>query len=103
MESDQASGQRLLCSKDFVWFKKIALQLRAEFPSYKSKIPRYPMPNMLVRFAGLFDKVIASIIPDLNKVVQYDCSPAHALGWNARSTEEAIFSGAQSLVDFKIV
>lgn len=103
LENPDAAGQRLLCSNGFVWFKDIALQLRHEFPDYEKKIPRYDMPNFLVRIAGIFDKVIAEIVPDLDKVVQYDSSPAKQLGWQPRAIEEAISAGAKSLVEFKVV
>jgi dihydroflavonol-4-reductase len=102
-EAPSAAGQRLLCSNGFVWFRDIAAQLREELPGYKNKIPRYPMPDFLVRVAGLFDKVIASIVPDLGKRIEYDCTPAKLLGWDPRPPQEAISAGAKSLIEHVVV
>ena len=61
------------------------------------------MPNFVVRILALFDKVLASIVDDLGKVVEYDCTPARNLGWQPRPPEEAISAGAKSLMDFGVV
>ena len=102
-ENDASIGKRLLCSNGFRWFAGISAQLIKEFPAYKKKLPTIEMPYILVRVLAIFDKVIASIVDDIGRVVEYDCTTAKALGWNPRSPEEAISAGAKSLIDLKIV
>ena len=102
-ENDSSIGKRLLCSNGFRWFSTISAQLISEFPAYKRKLPSREMPFFLVKIVALFDKVVAGIVDDIGKVVEYDCAPALALGWTPRSPEEAISSGAKSLIDLKLV
>jgi dihydroflavonol-4-reductase len=102
-ENDVSIGKGLLCSNGFRWFAGISAQLIEEFPAYKKKLPTIQMPYFLVRVLAIFDKVIASIVGDIGRVVEYDCTAAKELGWNPRSPEEAISAGAKSLIDLKIV
>jgi len=102
-ENNSSIGKRLLCSNGFRWFSAISKQLISEFPAYKKKLPSREMPFFLVKIVALFDKVVAGIVNDIGKVVEYDCTPALDLGWTPRSPEDAISSGAQSLIDLKLV
>ena len=102
-ESSSAAGQRLLCSSGHRWFVDISKQLIAEFPAYKKKLPKRELPNFLVKVLALFDEVIAFIVCDLGKVIEYDCSPAKKLGWSPASADDAISSGARSLIKLGIV
>lgn len=102
-EHPEAAGQRLLCSNGFRWFKAISAHLKQEFPAYAKKFPTRELPDFVIKFLGLFDPVLAFTSKSLGKVVEYDCSPAHQLGWNPRSPEEAIRDGAQSLIDTGVV
>jgi dihydroflavonol-4-reductase len=98
-EHPDAAGQRLLCSNGFRWFTAISAHLRSEFPTYAKKLPSKQLPNFVIRILALFDPVMAFTVKSLGKQVEYDCSPAKALGWNPRSPEDAVTAGAQSLID----
>ncbi|XOV86163.1 MAG: SDR family oxidoreductase [Pseudomonadota bacterium] len=102
-EHPDAAGQRLLCSNGFRWFKAISAHLRQEFPAYKKKLASRELPDFVIRLMALFDPVMAFTVKSLGQQVEYDSSPARALGWNPRSPEEAITAGARSLIDLKLV
>lgn len=98
-EHPDAVGQRLLCSNGFRWFTAVSAYLKEEFPDYAKKLPTRELPNFVIKFLALFDPIMAFTAKSLGKQVEYDCSPAKALGWQPRSPEEAIKDGAQSLID----
>ncbi len=103
-ESAESPGRRLLCSSGFRWMKEIAQSLREKFPDYRKTIPTKEMPNLLLKALSFFDRSITPFLPDIEIRKEMDTSPAKdLLGWTPRSPEEAIESGAQSLIDFGIV
>ena len=102
-ESPHAAEQRLLCSNGERSLIEISRQLMEEFPAYRRKLPKRELPNVLVRMLAHFDEVISFIVDDLEKSIEYDCTPAKQLGWQPRSVEEAITAGAKSLIDLKLV
>lgn len=61
----QSEGLRLIGSNGFFSFRDIALLLAKRFP--RRRIPLRVAPHFLIRFLGLFDKAIASIIPALGR------------------------------------
>ena len=100
-ESPDATGKRFLCTNGFRWMRDIALLLNKEFP--KSKSPTIEMPSLFFMFSSIFLKSMELIKDDGDKVKTADISQAKAIGWEPRSVEEAIISGARSLVDIGIV
>ncbi len=100
-EKDEAIGKRLLCGAGFRWFIEIARVLRQAFPDQKG-IPGREMPNFLSHIFALFVKEVAAFLDDLEVIKRLDCSPAHDLGWQPRSPEEAIIAGGKSLIDLGI-
>ncbi|MEJ6516322.1 MAG: aldehyde reductase [Pseudomonadales bacterium] len=102
-EQADAAGQRLLCSNGFRWFKAVSACLIEEFPAYKDKLATRELPDFVIRILALFDPVMAFTAKSLGTQIEYDCSPAKALGWNPRSPEDAIKAGAKSLIDLGVV
>jgi len=102
-EHADAAGQRLLCTNGFRWLKDISAYLAGEFPAFAKKLPTRELPDFVIKILALFDPVMAFTAKSLGQQVEYDCSPAKALGWNPRSPEEAIKDGAKSLVDLGAV
>ena len=103
-ESPAAPGRRFLCSSGFRWLKEMAIILREQFPHYRKKISVRSMPNLLCKMLSLFDGSIARFIPDLEIKKEMDISNAReALGWQPRPPEEAIVSGARSLIDLGLI
>ena len=103
-ESPDGSGRRFLCSSGFRWLKEIASCLREKFPDYRKRLSTRDMPNFLLKVLSLFDGSIPQFLPDIELKKEMDTNPARdLLGWTARSPEEAIESGARSLIAHGIV
>jgi dihydroflavonol-4-reductase len=103
-ESPEALGRRFLCSSGFRWLKEMSVFLRENFPEYRKKISVREMPNFLLKIISIFDGSVAWFVPDLEIKKEMDVSPAHkVLGWEPRSPEESIKSGARSLIDLGII
>jgi nucleoside-diphosphate-sugar epimerase len=103
-ESVNAAGKRFLCSSGFRWLREMAVFLREHFPDYRKKVPSKMMPNFIVKIVSIFDPSVARFIPDLGIRKDMDTNPAkEILGWQPRSPEEAIESGARSLIELGIV
>ena len=60
---DETIGQRLIASDRTLWFRDMAMALRAAFPD--RKIATRNAPNFLIRLLARFDKSLASITPVL--------------------------------------
>jgi dihydroflavonol-4-reductase len=101
LENPDAIGQRLIAANGFLWFREIATLLIEAYPD--RRIPVREMPNWLSRLASLFVREIGTILNDLDVEKQLDNSPAKNLGWKPRTPQEAILSGARSLIDLGIV
>lgn len=103
-ESSESSGRRFLCSSGFRWIKEMSIYLRENFPDYRKKISVRDMPNFLLKIVSFFDGSVTQFLPDIELKKEMDVSPARdLLGWKPRSPEEAIHSGARSLIDIGIV
>jgi dihydroflavonol-4-reductase len=104
MTTPEAAGQRFLCSGGTVWIKDIAEMLHAQYGSRGYKIPRLVFPVLLAKLVGLFDKKVALVIPSLNWDFELSNEKAkRILKWQPRSSEEAILSMAESLVENGLV
>ena len=101
LEHPDAIGQRLIAANGFLWFREIAALLTNTYPD--RKIPLREMPNWLTRFSSLFIRELGTILKDLDIAAQLDNSPAKKLGWQPRTPQEAVLSGAKSLIDLGIV
>jgi dihydroflavonol-4-reductase len=103
-ESSEAAGRRFLCSAGFRWMKDMAIVLRERFPDYRKKISVKDMPNFLLKIYSLFDGSVKRFLPDLEIKKEIDTNLARTvLGWQPRSPEEAIESGARSLIELGVV
>ncbi len=95
-------GQRFIGSERFMWFVDIARELKAAFPD--RKIVMRQAPDFVVRFLGLFDKSIGTIIPILGRRDDANAEKARRiLGMTFRPGPESLKETAQFLVDNKLV
>lgn len=97
------AGSRLLCSHGHMSLLEIATLLAREIPSLGRTLPRHELPSFVFRVLAKFNRVVATIAPDLDKIVEYDCGPAFELGWQPRPIEEAIICGATSLIEHGVI
>ncbi|MFN7180816.1 SDR family oxidoreductase [Hyphomonas sp.] len=104
MTNPAAAGQRFLVGDRFMWFSEVAAVLRREFPAYSKKVPAKELPGWMVKLIAMVNPPARQIIPEIGRERHISSEKAkRVLGWQARSAEEAIISGAKSLIDFKVV
>ncbi|MGH6972658.1 MAG: NAD-dependent epimerase/dehydratase family protein, partial [Caulobacteraceae bacterium] len=100
MTNPAAAGERFVAAGAWTWMADIAALLRARLGEAAAKVPTRKVPDFVIRLAGLADKEIASVAPDLGR--RHDFSSAKAqsvLGWRPRPLEETILDCARSLVE----
>jgi nucleoside-diphosphate-sugar epimerase len=95
-----AKGERFLAvAGSFVSIQEIAQVLKARLGDAARRVPTRMLPNWLVRLVGLFDPAVATIVPELGKLKNATSEKARrVLGWQPRSSEEAIVATAESLM-----
>lgn len=101
MEAPNAAGQRYLAvsDDDFVSAKGIADILKEGLPNAETKkVPSFVLPDWFLKIAGIFDKGIGMIVPELSRLRPASNAKAkNDLGWIPRNAKEAVLSGAESL------
>ena len=100
MTDPAAKGERFLAvAGDFLSILDIATILKRRLGAAAKRVPTRQLPNWLVRLAALRDPVVKQITPELGIVKNATGEKARrVLGWNPRSSEEAIVATAESLV-----
>jgi nucleoside-diphosphate-sugar epimerase len=105
MTHPAAKGERFLAvAGDFMLIHAIAMVLRERMGEAGKKVPTRQLPNWLVRLAALRDPVVKQILPELGKLKNGSNEKAkRVLGWTPRTSEEAIVSTAQSLLQLGLL
>ncbi len=104
MTVPEANGKRFCCCGDFVWMKEMAEILNANFSEQGYKVPTRTLPDFVVRFVGLFDKLVRVTTPRLGLELHVSNERIkRVLGWQPRSTEEMIVATGESLIDLGLV
>jgi nucleoside-diphosphate-sugar epimerase len=100
MTHPAASGGRFLAAAgDSVSLHDVARMLRAGMGARARRVPRFQLPNWLVRLAARRDPSLRPAVPQLGKVRNASSEKARRLlGWAPRRSEEAIIATAESLV-----
>lgn len=104
MECREAAGERFSCTGDYMTMREIAMTLAARFPEHASKLPKFVLPDLVVRLASRFDRSIAAVLPDLG--VRRHVSNRKAgeiLGIGFRPAREAVEEMGQSVIDHGLV
>jgi len=96
----EAAGQRFIAAGVWGWMADLAALLREQLgPEQARRIPTRKAPDLVIRLAGLFDRDLGSIVPDLGR--RHDFTSARAqsvLGWKPRPLEETVLDCARSLI-----
>ena len=105
MTNPAAAGERFLVSDKFMWFSEVANTLRGKLPpAYDKKLPKGELPGWVLKLMANINPAVKQVIPELNRERQVSSEKAkRILGWQPRSAEEAILSGAKSLIEHKAV
>jgi dihydroflavonol-4-reductase len=104
MLSPAAAGQRFIASSEFLWYGEVAALLRERLGDRGSKVPTWPLPDIVVRGVAVIDRQLSIIVGNLSR--RRDFSSAKAaklLNWRARPAREAILDCARSLIEHKLV
>lgn len=104
MTTPAAAGHRFCCCVDFVWLTEMAAILNQHFGDRGYKAPTRTLPDLAVRFAGLFDKAIGAAVPRLGHQEKVSTARIEeVLGWQPRSIEEMIIATGESLIELGLV
>ncbi len=105
MTDPAAKGERFLAvTGDFMSILEISRVLRSRLGAAGAKTPTREMPDWLVRLIALFSAQMKLAVPELGKTKNGSNDKARrVLGWRPRSAEEALVSGAESLVRFGLL
>lgn len=100
-----AQGERFLAvAGDFVSMHDIAGILKDRMGAAANRVPSRQLPDWLVRLAALRDPAVKQIVPELGKRKNGTSEKARRmLGWEPRSTEDAIVATAESLLRFGLL
>ncbi len=105
MTDPAAAGERFIAISDGAMsIHEIALVLRANLGVAAARVTKRQVPDWVVRLFALRDPAARNFLPSLGR--KRDASNAKArtlLGWNPRSSEEAILASARSLIDLGLV
>jgi dihydroflavonol-4-reductase len=105
MINPAANGQRFLAtSGNAISVLDIARMLRAELGAKAAKVPAKELPNWLIRAIALFNPKVRLVVPHLGMVKEASHEKAsRLLGWQPRSSKEAVLATGQSLIDLGLV
>ena len=100
-----ANGQRFLAtSGKAISVLDIANMLRTGLGAKAAKVPTKELPNWLVRTIALFNPKVRLVVPHLGMVKEASHEKAgRLLGWQPRSSKEAVLATGQSLIDLGLV
>jgi nucleoside-diphosphate-sugar epimerase len=100
MTHPAARGERFLgVAGDCMSILDMAKVLRRRMGAEAKKVPRFQLPDWLVRIAAMRDPRVKQLLPELGKPKNASNEKARRLlGWVPRSNEEAIVACAESLV-----
>jgi dihydroflavonol-4-reductase len=104
MTHPDAAGQRFLATEGSASLFGIGKQIAATLPDLKRKVPKFEMPDMMVRTLAIADKRLRSVLPELGLVRRCDNAKARAtFGHAFRPPEEAIATAAESLRALRVI
>lgn len=102
MTAPDAGGKRFPMSERTLSLADAARTLREHFPG--DRIPRFTVPDWVVRIIGLFDSDIGAVVPELGVIKRFDSSAAIALlDHPLIPAPDAIVATARNLVEHKLV
>jgi len=104
MTAPEAAGERFIAAGRFLWITEVVKVLREHYPEYRRKLPKFELPDALVRIAAWFDPVVKGQLYELGRKRELSAAKARqVLGWTGRAEEEAILASAESLIRLGVV
>jgi dihydroflavonol-4-reductase len=105
MTHPSAEGERFIAvSGDCISMMDIARMLRARLGDSAKRVPRFQLPDWLVRLAARRDPKMQQVLPLLGNIRNASSEKARrVLGWSPRSNEDAVVATAESLMKFGVL
>jgi nucleoside-diphosphate-sugar epimerase len=105
MSHPAAKGERFIAvSGDSISMAEIARMLRSRLGPSAARVPRFQLPDWVVRLAARRDRSVRQLLPLLGKIRNATSEKAsRVLGWTPRSNEEALIATAESLIRFGLL
>jgi nucleoside-diphosphate-sugar epimerase len=99
MTDPKAAGERFVAAANFAWMGDLAQLMREKLGAGGGKVPTRKVPDFVIRLAGLFDKDLGSVTPNLGHKHDYSSAKAQTLlGWRPRPLEDTVLDTARSLI-----
>ncbi|NDW07271.1 NAD-dependent epimerase/dehydratase family protein [Jiella pacifica] len=100
LTAEGAVGRRFLLSAGTLSLLEFGKAIGEAVPDYGDKMPRFVLPNFVVRLAALVSSDARSVVGELGRGKTLVCDPAKAmLGFAPRGPKDAIAAAARSLRD----
>lgn len=105
MSHPAAKGERFIAvSGNSLSMVEIARMLRTRLGRSAARVPRFQLPDWVVRLAARRDRSVRQLLPLLGKIRNATSEKARrVLGWTPRSNEEALIATAESLIRFGLL
>ena len=105
MSHPAAKGERFIAvSGDSISLAEIARMLRSRLGPSAARVPRFQLPDWVVRLAARRDRSLRQLLPLIGKIRNATSEKARrVLGWTPRSNEEALIATAESLIRFGLL
>jgi dihydroflavonol-4-reductase len=98
LERPNASGQRYLIGEGQLGLYDLGRIVARELPDLKSKVPKFELPDMVVRGLAVADKKMRTILPELGKAKAFTNAKARdELGLQFHSADAAVSASVNSL------
>ena len=104
LERPGANGQRYLIGEGQLGLYDLGLIMARELPDLKSKVPKFELPDMVVRGLAVADKKMRTILPELGRAKAFTNAKARdELGLNFHSADAAVQASVTSLRALKLI
>lgn len=104
MRSPTAGGQRHILSEREMSILEIARTLASAYPERAGKLPKFEVPDLLVRLAGLFDRQIGDNAAEIgNRRAVDGSSGRHLLDHPYHPAPDTLAATAESLIRLGLV
>lgn len=104
LERPAAKGERFIVANGSASFLEMALMLRHKLPELASRLPRFELPDLMVRGMAVADRGLIAVLPDLGARRSLTNAKAAALlGLQFRTVRDAVESAGASLVKLNVV
>ena len=104
LTTPEAAGQRFICVAGGMFLPEVAKILFERFKPLGYRIPRIVFPSVLVRFYGLFNRLVRENTRSLGEDPVFDSSRARRfLSWQTYPLEKTIVDMGESLIEHGVV